>query len=330
MRVLVIGGTRFVGRHLVEALLARGHDVTLFNRGQTNPGLFPKVETLVGDRTNDLSVLEGRSWDVTIDTCGYVPRVVSASAAVLGPNTGRYVFISSVSVYSDFHQKGKREGDALAKLEDESTEEITGDTYGGLKALSEQAVVDEVGDRAFIVRPGLIVGPHDHTDRFSYWPHRMSLGGPVLAPGDGSFGVQVIDVRDLADWIVRASERGVAGVFNATGPTFSFATLLSVSAEGSRADSTVEWVSEEFLKEEKVEPWSELPLWLPSSDPDSTGFAWVDSGAAMEAGLRFRSIKETVIDTLDWMKERGDGPLEAGLSPERERELLERWRVRKN
>ncbi|MEA2497863.1 MAG: hypothetical protein QOH26_268, partial [Actinomycetota bacterium] len=302
----MIGGTRFVGRHLVDALLARGHDVTLFNRGQTNPELFPKAEKIKGDREGDLSSLDGRSWDAVIDTCGYVPRVVGASATALGGSVGRYVFISSVSAYSDFRHKGRREEDALAKLDDESTEEITGETYGALKALAENAVFDAVGDRALIVRPGLIVGPHDHTDRFSYWPHRMAAGGHVLAPGDGRWPVQVIDVRDLTEWIVLASERGVAGVFNATGPTFSFATLLAVSGEVTRAPAEVEWVDEGFLLREGVEPWSEMPLWIPSSDPDSVGFAAVDSGRAMEAGLRFRSIQETVKDTMGWMKQRDD------------------------
>lgn len=328
VNVLVIGGTKFVGRHLVQALLDRGHDVTLFNRGMTNPELFPRVERLQGDRDESLSLLKDRAWDVAIDTCGYFPRAVRASASLLSDNVGRYVFISSVSAYRDFKQKGRREEDPLAELDDPDVEEVTGDTYGGLKAACERAVTEVVGDRALIVRPGLIVGPFDHTDRFSYWPYRMARGGAVLAPGDGRSPVQVIDARDLAAWTAWAAERGIAGTFNAVGPSLSFGALLATSEEVAGGGAQVHWVDEAFLLEEKVEPWSDLPLWIPSSDPDGAGFASVDAGRAMEAGLTFRPITESIFDTLEYLKERGDHPLEAGLTRERESALLAKWRER--
>jgi 2'-hydroxyisoflavone reductase len=325
MKVLVIGGTKFVGRHLVATLMDRGHDVTLFNRGNTNPDLFPKAERIQGDRDGEIAALKGRSWDVAIDTCGYFPRVVRASAELLADEVGRYVFISSVSAYKDFREPGRREDDPLAELEDETVEEITEKTYGGLKALCEKAVSDALGDRALIVRPGLIVGPHDHTDRFSYWPHRMARGGEVLAPGDGDTQVQVIDGRDLAAWTVRGAERGMAGVFNAVGPPFSFASLLAVCEEISDEEASVTWVDEDFLLDQKVEPWSDMPLWIPKSDPDGAGFAAVDGGRAMETGLSFRPLPETIGDTLEWMKERAATELAAGLTPAREAELLKAW-----
>lgn len=325
MRVLVIGGTKFVGRHLVGSLLERGHDVTMFNRGRSNPDLFPEVELFKGDRDEGLGALEGRSWDVAIDTCGYVPRQVTASASLLSEKVGRYVFISSVSAYKDLSATGIREDAPLAELDDPRTEEVTGETYGGLKALCERALSDALGDRAFVVRPGLIVGPYDHTDRFSYWPHRMSQGGAVLAPGTGRSRVQVIDARDLAEWIVWASERGVAGTFNAVGPTSTFASLLTMCEEETEGGAEVHWVDEDFLLAEKVEPWSEIPVWIPSSDPEAEGFASVDAGRAIEAGLSFRPLNQTIADTLEWLKERGNGPLAAGLAPERERELLAKW-----
>jgi 2'-hydroxyisoflavone reductase len=299
----------------------------VFHRGQTNPDLFPRAEKIIGDRETDIAKLEGRSWDVAIDTCGYLPRVVRESVTALADRVGRYVFISSVSAYADFQAAGRIEDDPLAELPDPNVEEITEKTYGGLKSLCEDEVKKAVGERAFVVRPGLIVGPFDHTDRFSYWPHRMSKGGTVLAPGDGTTPIQVIDARDLATWVVWAAERGVAGFFNAVGPTISFSGLLTVCEEVTEKGSTVRWVDEAFLLEEGVEPWSDMPLWIPASDPDSIGFGTVDAGRAMGAGLSFRSLPETITDTLEWLESR-PGPLAAGLTEEREAELLAKWKTR--
>src|SRR5512136_1410936 len=217
MNLLIIGGTRFVGRHLVEYALARGHTLTLFNRGQSNPDLFPRVEQLHGDRAADLSLLQDRSWDAVIDTCGYVPRIVRLSAQTLAGRTDRYVFISTVSVYAQDNPRGMDENAPLAALKDETIEEITSETYGGLKALCEKAVEAVYPNRALIIRPGLIVGPYDPTDRFTYWPWRTAQGGEVLAPGNPDQPQQIIDARDMARWIVQMVEAKRTGVFNAVG-----------------------------------------------------------------------------------------------------------------
>src|SRR5215212_9342943 len=218
MRNLIIGGTRFLGRHLVESALDHRHEVTLFNRGKTNPDLFPHLETILGDREKDVDKLKNRIWDTVIDVAGYLPRVVRLSAEVLEANVSRYVFISSISVYENFKKIGIDESDPVGKLAEETVEEVTGETYGPLKALCEKAVQDLYRERALIIRPGLIVGPHDPTDRFTYWPVRMARGGEVLAPDRRDQPVQIIDVRDLAAFIVDLVERKITGVFNATGP----------------------------------------------------------------------------------------------------------------
>ncbi|MEW6402172.1 MAG: NAD-dependent epimerase/dehydratase family protein, partial [Chloroflexota bacterium] len=202
MKILIIGGTRFLGRHLVNSARARGHEVTLFNRGQTNPDLFRRVEKIWGDREKDLDQLKGRNWDAVIDTCGYVPRVVRMSAEALKESVENYVFISSLSIYPDFRKRGLNETDPVAKLQDESVEEVTGETYGPLKALCERVVQDVFGIDSLVIRPGLIVGPHDPTDRFTYWPVRVARGGDVLAPDGPDAFTQFIDARDLADFIV--------------------------------------------------------------------------------------------------------------------------------
>src|SRR5579872_4273010 len=230
MKLLILGGTVFLGRHIVEAALARGHEVTLFNRGQHNPDLFPEVEKLRGDRNGDLAALQGRQWDAAIDTSGFVPRVVRASAEALANAVKHYTFISSISVYADFTKLGIDESSPVAKLVDESVEEVTGETYGGLKALCEQAAEEALPGKVLIVRPGLIVGPDDQTDRFTYWPYRVAQGGEMLAPGRPAHQEQFIDVRDLAQWIVRMVEAGKTGVYNATGPDYVLSTqqLLEV------------------------------------------------------------------------------------------------------
>ena len=326
MRILIIGGTRFLGRHLVEAALDHSHDVTLFNRGKTNPGLFPQVETILGDREHEVEKLNGRLWEAVIDTSGYLPRIVRLSADVLKENVTRYVFISSISVYDNFRKVGINETGPVGKIQDEATEEITGETYGPLKALCEQAVQDIYGlERTQIVRPGLIVGPHDPTDRFTYWPIRVARGGDVLAPEKPEAPIQVIDVRDLSAFIVKLIEDHAFGIYNATGPDYelTLGKLLDVSKQVSGSDATIRWASLDFLNQNKVEPWSDMPTWVPD-DEEGAGFSRVDVSKAIQAGLWFRPLEETVRDTLEWAKARPeDHEWRAGLAPEREQELLE-------
>ena len=324
MRILVIGGTRFLGRHLVEAALARSHEVTLFNRGKSNPDLFPQLETIIGDREHDINKLEGRIWDAVIDVAGYLPRIVRLSAEVLKAYVGRYVFISSISVYGDFKKVGIDESDPVGKLQDETIEEITGETYGPLKALCEQTVQDIYGERALIVRPGLIVGPHDPTDRFTYWPVRVARGGDVLAPQKAEAAIQVVDVRDLSDFILKLIEESASGIYNATGPEYelTIGKLLEVSKQVSGSDSDFKWASVEFLNQHKVEPWSDMPTWIPD-DEEGVGFSRVDVSKAIHAGLKFRPLEETVRDTLEWANTRpADHEWRAGLTAEREAQVL--------
>ncbi|MBL8055402.1 MAG: NAD-dependent epimerase/dehydratase family protein [Anaerolineales bacterium] len=328
MKLLILGGTIFLGRQVAEAALARGHTVTLFNRGRRNPDLFPEVEKLRGDRDGGLDVLRGRRWDAVIDPSGYVPRLVRAAAELLAGAAEHYTFISSLSVYADNRQLGITESYPVGRLADESVEQITAETYGPLKALCEQAAEAALPGRVLTVRAGLIVGPHDPTDRFTYWPARVARGGEVLAPGRPDYRVQFVDVRDLAGWIVRAVEARVTGVFNATGPegVLTLGELLAASQAISGADTRLTWAAEPFLLEQKVVPWSELPLWIPDSDPDAAGFSAFDCGKALAAGLTFRPLAETVRDTLTWAAARpAEHAWRAGLPAEREAELLRLW-----
>jgi len=325
MRLLIIGGTRFAGRHLVEAALAHGHTLTLFNRGQSNPELFPHVEQLHGDRTEDLSPLQGRTWDAVIDASGYVPRHVRRSAEALAAATDQYVFISTVSVYAEDNPRGMDETAPLATLSDETVEEVTGETYGGLKVLCEQAVGQALPDRALIIRPGLIVGPHDPTDRFTYWLYRIAQGGEVLAPGNPDQPVQIIDGRDLAEWIVKMVEEKRAGVFNAVGPERLLTTrdMLEACVAVCNPQAHLTWVSEEFLMAAGAQPWSEIPVWVPEQD---ASFDTVSNAKAVAAGLKFRPLSETIGDTLAWANTRpSDHAWHAGLTHEREAELLQGW-----
>jgi 2'-hydroxyisoflavone reductase len=324
MRILIIGGTRFLGRHLVEAALERSHDVTLFNRGKSNPDLFPRLETILGDREQDVDKLNGRIWDAVIDVAGYLPRIVRLSAEVLKENVARYVFISTISVYRDFKKIGIDESYPVGTLENETVEEITGETYGPLKALCERVVQDIYGVRALIVRPGLIVGPHDPTDRFTYWPVRVVRGGDVLAPQGMEARIQIIDVRDLADFIIKLIQDNASGVYNATGPAYelTIGKLLEVSKQVTGSDANFRWASVEFLNRHKVEAWSDMPTWVPE-DEEGVGFSRVDVSKSIAAGLKFRPLEETVRDTLAWAQTRAaDHQWRAGLTAEREAEIL--------
>lgn len=325
MKILIIGGTRFLGRHLVNAARARGHEVTLFNRGQTNPDLFGQVDKIQGDREKNLDQLMGYNWDVVIDTCGYLPRIVRMSAEALKDKVESYVFISSISVYSRFSKIGINENDLVGKIEDETLEEITGESYGPLKALCEKAVQDVFGIDSLIIRPGLIIGPHDPTDRFTYWPVRVSRGGNVLAPENPEVPIQVIDVRDLSSFIIELIQQNVSGVFNATGPDreLTLGALLDTCKLVSASDAKFKWASVEFLEKNKVVPWTDMPVWVPNTAEDA-GFSRVNISKAIKSGLKFLPLEETIRDTIKWASERPkEYQWKAGLTSEREAELLE-------
>ncbi len=331
MKLLMLGGTVFLGRWIVEAALARGHDVTMFNRGDTNPDLFPEVEKLRGNRDGNLDALQGRRWDVVIDSSGYVPRLVRASAELLADAVENYTFISSISVYDDLNAPVD-ENSPLRRLEDETVEEITGEAYGGLKVLCERAAEEVMPGRVLNVRAGLIVGPHDPTDRFTYWPVRIAKGGEVLAPGNPDQPTQFIDVRDLSEWIVRMAEARKAGIYNATGYPLAIKTVLDTCKSATGSDAHFTWVSEPFLLEQQVAPFTEIPLWLPRS---SIGILQASIARAIADGLSFRPLDDTVRDTLEWNRARlGDEArhkaglnIRGGLPPEREQELLQAWKV---
>src|SRR5215210_411667 len=317
MRLLVLGGTKFLGRAAVESALERGHEVTLFNRGETNAELFPEAEKIRGDRTGDLAELRGREWDAVLDPSGYIPSVVRSSAEALADATDHYLFISSVSAYASLAGPND-EDSAVAELGDLPDDELTEDysNYGPLKVLCERAVAAVFGERHATVRPGLIVGAHDPSGRFTYWPHRVARGGDVLAPGPSDDVVQFIDVRDLGRWLVGLSERGAAGTYNATHPGRTWAEVLETCREVAGSDASIRWVPAELLRERDVGEWMELPLWI--SDPDAAGMHHADVSRAVEAGLTFRPLEATVRDTLE-LAETAEG---VGLTPEREAELL--------
>ncbi len=328
MKILILGGTQFVGRHFVEAALARGHELTLFHRGRTGAELFPDAEHLTGDRDGaGLEVLRGRTWDAVVDTCGYLPRVVRQSAELLADSVTRYVFISTISVYADFKTPHQDETALLGVLQDPITEEITGETYGPLKVECERAVEAAFPGRALIVRPGFIIGPYDPTDRFTYWPRRVAAGGDVLAPGTPEQPVQVIDARDLAEWTLTLLEAGATGTYNATGPDYALTlgTILETCQSVSGSGARLCWVSDTFLKENEADSTSLLPFYIPASS-GMAGLMTASIAKAQAEGLTFRPLAETIQDTLAWDRTRpADAPLKVGLTPEQERELLAKY-----
>ena len=334
--ILILGGTGFTGPFQVDYALKRGHKVTLFNRGKRPSPEWPaEVEQLHGDRnTGDLSALKGRKWDVCIDNPTSVPVWVRDAASVLKGHIGHYVFISTISVYADTSQPNMDEDAAVATYDgdDAMAETMAGlranmNLYGPLKALSEAQARQEYGEKAVtIIRPGLIVGPGDETDRFTYWPVRIARGGDVAAPGDGSDPVQFIDARDLAEWTVRMAETGTAGTFNATGPNYemSMAAMLHGIRAGTTAGARLHWLPTSFLEKQGVQAWSDMPVWVPGVG-DSAGFARVSNQRAMQCGLSFRRFSETVGDTLAWfatLPSERQSALRAGLKTEKERDLL--------
>ncbi|MHB8799825.1 MAG: SDR family oxidoreductase [Thermoanaerobaculia bacterium] len=325
-RLLILGGTAFLGPELVEEAKRAGWTVTLFNRGKTNPHLFPEVEKLRGDRRSDLKALEGRSWDAVVDTSGYFPRDVAASARLLSKSVGLYVFISTISVYGDTSKPGIDEGSPVAKTDQPDADKVTGANYGALKALCEEAARKEMPGKVTVIRPGLIIGPGDTSDRFTYWPVRVARGGEVLAPGTPDDPVQFVDVRDLASWTVEMIGRRRTGVFNATGPRepLTFGPMLAACREASGAQATFTWVDAKTLEELKIAPWSDMPCWVPPFG-ETAGSRRVNNGKAVGEGLTFRPIVETARDTLAWWRtlpeERRSRP-KAGLTPEREAAAL--------
>lgn len=325
MKILILGGTGFLGRHIVDAACKQDHRVTIFNRGITQPELFPDLEQIHGDRKQDLERLRYRSWDAVIDVSGRIPKDVRASARLLADVVQHYTFISSVSVYADFSVTGIDENAVVEQAGDANAEEVTPENYGALKVLCEQAAAEEMAGRALVIRPGLIVGPYDTTDRFTYWPHRVAQGGEVLAPDRPENAVQFIDVRDLAEWTVRMVEKQATGTYNAKGPERELVTgqVLDACKRVSGSDAHFTWVSEDFLLKEQVEPYTEMPLWVPSDMP---GFSAVNCSKAIAAGLTFRELDETIQATLAWDRERSaEYELRAGLKRQREDELLSAW-----
>ncbi len=329
LTILILGGTGFIGPHIVRRALERGHTVTIFNRGRTNTHLFPEVEKLKGDRDNDLKALEGRSWDVAIDNSASIPRWVRQSTEVLKGNVKNYLYTSSLSAMADFSQSGITEEAAVATMDDPTIEEITGETYGPLKALCEEEVRMAFPDGALIVRPHLIVGPGDPTDRWTYWPVRIARGGEVMAPGDPSDKVQYIDSRDLADWYIHLVEGGVTGTFSCVGPRppFTIAEMLYGIRAVVSNEISFTWVDADFLAEQEVAPWRHMTAWVPPRD-GMEGFGLFDPSKAIDHGLTYRPLAVTAKDTLDWWEtlpeERTAAPL-AGLPPEREVEVLAAW-----
>ena len=327
MRLLVIGGTRFIGRHLAELALGGGHDVTVFHRGQTADGhgsVLPGAEHRLGDRNSDLSALANGTWDATIDMCAYVPRHVHELADVLNGRGGRYTFVSSVSAYASPVPVGFREAEApLARLDDETVEEVTDTTYGGLKVLGERAAVERFGSSTLIVRPTYVVGPFDLSWRFPRWVMRLAAGGVVLAPGPSDDPTQVIDARDLAAWMLTMNERGDFGVFHAVGPqpAMTWGELLACIASVVAPEGTsLRWVGRDFLLAQGVTD-ADLPLW-PGAEPD-TAMLTADPTAAIAAGLRLRPLVDTIVDTLQWAATHPEiGAGRPWLSEERERALL--------
>ena len=318
-----------MGLHIAEQALKKGHELTLFNRGKTNPDVFPEVEKILGNRDGQMDNLKNREWDAVIDTCGYYPRVVKYGVDLLMPKTKHYVFISSISVYANFDRKGLKETDPLGKIEDESVEEITGTTYGPLKALCENAVLEAAPEKALIIRPGFIVGPNDPSDRFTYWPWRIHLGGEVLAPGDPENPAsQIIDVRDLADWILHLVDRQVLGIFNATGPDKprNMKQFLQLCQKGTGSEASFNWISDTFLFNRGVKPFMDLPLWIPN-DGNYEALHSADIQKALDQGLTFRPLELTARDTVEWKKNTGpDIRMRVGMTMETEAQIIKSWK----
>jgi 2'-hydroxyisoflavone reductase len=332
----MLGGTGFLGPAEVEYAMARGHTVTLFNRGRTNPHLFPEAEKLVGDRAvADYSALEGKTWDAVLDTSANVAAWVKDSAAALESSVGRYLFVSSLSAHTDNGTRGQTEDAPVfshADYEDVIRRDAPmGEAFGPNKAEAERIVRTTFGERGLVVRPGLIVGPRDRSDRFTYWPVRIDRGGEVLAPGDGSDRAQIVDVRDLGRFLVHLVENEASGTYNAVGPRapMTMAEMLYGIRAVTTSDVSFTWVAADFLRQHDVGAWMEMPVWV-YPGPDTRGFMDWDCSKAIAAGLEFRPLADTARDTLAWWKARGDDapPLRTGLAPDKEARILAAWKAR--
>ncbi len=329
MKILFLGGTRFMGYFAAKYALARGHEVTLFNRGKSAPDAFPQAEQIVGDRDADIKRLRGRQWDAVIDTSGYVPRIVHKSAEVLADAVSQYLFVSSISAYAEPFTPGQDETAPLEVLADPTTEDVSAH-YGGLKALCERIVQDAQGKRTLIVRPDVFVGPRDHTGRFDYWVRRVAKGGEMLAPASPDLPLQFIDARDLGEWMIRLVETQTTGIFNAVGPKqpLTWGEFLDTCKSVSGSDVYFTWVAEKFLLDHNVAPWQDLPLWLPE---ESKAGHMISNRRAIAADLTYRPLTETVTDTLNWLNEDMPAALERqrnALSGEREQALLQEWHAK--
>jgi len=339
LRILILGGTGFIGPHQVRYALSRGHTITVFNRGRREQDWPGPVEELLGDRdTGYLKSLRGRNWDVCIDNPTMLPFWVRDAGLALHDKVKQYLFISTVSAYAENKTVGADETAPLAKYTGQDAMAETQETlrahmaelYGPLKAVSERAAQKYFAGKATIVRPGLIAGPGDESDRFTYWPARLSRGGEVLAPGDGSDPIQLIDVRDLAEWTIRLAESRTLGVFNATGPAqpMTMRDMLATIASSLQVSPTITWASTQFLEGQHIEAWSDMPVWVPA-EGDSAGFAKRSIERALKAGLKFRPLATTSVDTLAWFRQQPDArqaKLRAGLIPDRENAALMAWK----
>jgi len=338
MKILVIGGTKFLGRHIITAALKNNHEVILFNRGKFSTEKIENVEQIHGDRNQNLEQLCGRNWDVCVDTCGYLPQTVKLSAEFLSDKANQYVFISSGSVYSDTRELNYDETTATAKLTEKQESEVEkidpkgelnglvlGENYGALKFLCEAAAETAMPNRVLSVRAGMIVGAFDWTDRFAYWVMRVARGGKVLAPGKPENFAQLIDAQDLSEWIIKMVEENDNGIFNVTGKPFEldFGKMLDAIKKATKSDAEFVWADEKFLTENKVEPWSEMPFYLPESFEEARGFLAMNVDKALAKGLKFRSLSDTILDVWNWRKNQ-DHQMKAGISAERERELLDK------
>jgi len=344
LKILVLGGTGLIGPPMVEYAMARGHEVTLFNRGKTNSHLFPELEKLKGDRNDDLSAIEaevetGRRWDAVVDNTASIPRWVTESAGLLADSADYYLYTSSISAYADHSTPGADETAPTGQIsaEDEAkvltTKDITGDNYGPLKARCEaearKAFTDE---RTCVVRPGLIVGPGDYSDRFTYWPVRIFKGGEVMAPGNPTDPVQFIDCRDLGEWYIRLVENGTLGIFNGVGPRsqMSIAGMLYGIRAAVDNEISFTWVDADFLEEHEVQPWMHMTVWVPPVG-EYAGFSTSNIDRAIEAGLTFRPLADTTVATVDYwtsLSEERRGKAKAGCPPELEEKVLTAWHNR--
>lgn len=338
MKVLILGGTRFLGRALVEEGLKRGHEITLFNRGSNNE-IFPEVEKLIGDRDRDVSLLGNRKWDVVMDTCGFAPHQMKKIAAVLGNNVDHYTYISSISVYKDWIPPHITEDYHLQSMPSDKLKEVEDgalspyEYYGALKVLCEEEAEKHWPGRVLHVRAGLLVGPFDYTDRLPYWVKRVAQGGKVLVPGRPDRPVQLIDIKDVATWVFNMAEKREAGTFNVTGPNeeLTFEELLNTCKVITNSDAEFVWAEELFIHEHNVQPWTEMPLWIPEHFPLEgetepwKGSSFISIEKAVNASLSFRPLEDTIFDVYQWEKTRRDTERKAGISREREQKLLETW-----